>query len=267
MIWNSSSNTGAFTSHTRFLTFALAFAIIAHFDWSLRAEGTAALTPLDALPAPGTEMTIVCAYEGRESFAAAGMRSKPAQGLFHYQLYLPAGYDPAAAHPVIFFMSPGGNARPGALKEFADAHGWLVVGLTEAKNGPWEPIMGNFLAAHDDLVQRCKIAEGRKYATGFSGGARGSSLFVQLRPGFGGVLLQGAGFWFDERKYGLKKLPPGCRVAMIMGTEDNNHKEATDLQKALPKSQPFRLWEWPGGHRTPPEDLRNEALLWMSGES
>ncbi len=223
-------------------------------------------TPATELPPPGAEAAITCEIAGRESFSATGMKDKPAPGFYHYQLYLPAGFDSGAEHPAIFVMSPGGKARAAGLKPFADQAGWIVAGLTEAKNGPWEPIMGNFLAAHDDLVRRCKVAADKKFATGFSGGARGSSLFVQLRPGFRGVLLQGAGFWFEDRAYGVKELPPTCRVAMIVGTADNNHSELARLREALPRKQPFKSWEWPGGHQKPPDDLLREALLWLAAE-
>ena len=40
---------------------------------------------------------------------------------------------------------------------------------------------------------RSRRPDGKKVATGFSGGARACSLFVTLVPGFGGLIFQGAG--------------------------------------------------------------------------
>lgn len=231
-----------------------------------RATAQESPTPVAERPGPGAEATIACEYRGDESFAGTGIDAKPAAGVFHYQLYLPSGFAADAEHPAVFLMSPGGQARPAALKRFADEAGWIIAALQEAKNGPWEPIIGNFLAAHDDLVRRCKVAATRKFATGFSGGARGSSMFVQMRPGFRGVLLQGAGFWFDDGKYGIKGLPRDCRVAMIMGEQDKNRAEIARLREALPKAQQFKVWEWSGGHQKPPDAMLTEALLWIGAE-
>ena len=89
----------------------------------------------------------------------------------------------------MFIASPSGNASMGAMAERLKSGGYVVVMLVESKNGPWGPIVGNFLAAHDDVVQRVRIQEGLKFATGMSGGARASSVFVQARPGFAGLIL------------------------------------------------------------------------------
>ena len=97
----------------------------------------------------------------------------------------------------------------GTMQGYLKANGFVVVMLLDAKNGPWEPIVGNFLAAHDDVVKRVRIEEGKKYATGMSGGGRASSVFVQIRPGFCGLVTQGAGASFDGKNdyqiAGIKK--------------------------------------------------------------
>lgn len=232
-----------------------------------QADPDSAGTPSGDKPEPGAETRIACRYEGDASFEDAPLPDKPATGTFHYLLYLPEGYSDAKEHPVIFVMSPGGRARTNPLRRFADAEGWIIVALQEAKNGPWAPIMGNFLAAHEDVMRRCAADPERKYATGFSGGARGSSLFAQLRPGFRGLILQGAGFFYHEGEYGVRQLPADCRVAMLMGNQDDNHGEIARLRESLPDGQPFRVWEFDGGHGRPPRPLLDEALRWIAGES
>ena len=83
-----------------------------------------------------------------------GAMLKP--GTYHYEVYLPPGYDVETdrSYPCIFVMSPGGKPH-GLFKTFANQarqHKWIAVLLMEARNGPWEPIVSNFVAAHDDVV-------------------------------------------------------------------------------------------------------------------
>ena len=138
--------------------------------------------------------------------------------------------------------------------------------LVEAKNGPWEPIVGNFLAAHDDVIKRVRIAEGQKYATGFSGGARASSVFVQLRPGFCGLILQSAGPSFDEKNNyniaGIKR-NVALRIAMTMGSSDNNNNEV-DRMKKLFNSQRLAAFGFNGGHAWASAEIFEKAMTWLN---
>lgn len=190
-------------------------------------------------------------------------------GSYHYNLWLPKGYnaDPKKQWPCIFIMSPVGNAKMGKMGDYLRSNGFVVVMLVEAKNGPWEPIIGNFLAAHDDVIKRIRISEGKKYATGHSGGARASSLFVQLRPGFCGLILQSAGASFDDKNdyniAGLKR-NPRLRIAMTMGSTDQNKPEA-DRMKALLAPQSFTVFDFNGGHIWAPADVFEKAMAWVNG--
>lgn len=190
-------------------------------------------------------------------------------GTYHYKLWLPKGYnaDPNKQWPCMFIMSPGGNATMGRMMNYLKSSDFIVVMLVEAKNGPWEPIVGNFLAAHDDVIKRVRIAEGKKYATGFSGGARGSSVFVQLRPGFCGLILQSAGPAFDDKNNyhvaGIQKNPQ-LRIAMTMGSSDGNKIE-TDRMKKLFDGQNFAVFNFTGGHFWAPPEIFEKAMSWMKG--
>lgn len=192
---------------------------------------------------------------------------EPTAGDYHYRLWLPAGYlkDTSRRWPCLFVASAGGNARLGKMEEWVRRRGFVAVMLVESKNGPWGPIVGNFLAGHDDAVQRVRIQEGLKFATGMSGGARASSVFVQSRPGFAGLILQGAGaaqaddgsYLVDELKAG-----PGLPVAMTMGRNDRNRSEAEAL-KALLGSRRFRVFEFDGGHTWAPAEVFEQAAEWV----
>src|SRR5437879_2850126 len=81
---------------------------------------------------------------------------------------------------------------------------------------------------HDDPVKRVRIQEGLKFATGMSGGARASSVFVQIRPGFTGLIMQGASAAEDDKG---NYLIPGLKrnhellYALTMGDTDSNKPE------------------------------------------
>ena len=156
-----------------------------------------------------------------------------------------------------------------SMGNYLKSNGFVVVMLVEAKNGPWEPIVGNFLAAHDDAIKRVRIAKDKKYATGFSGGARGSSVFVQLRPGFCCLILQGAGAAFDDKNnYHISGIQtnPKLRIAMTMGSSDNNKIE-TDRMKKLFGGQSLAVFDFEGGHTWAPAEVFEKAMAWLNGNS
>ncbi|MBM3859096.1 MAG: hypothetical protein FJ395_05535 [Verrucomicrobia bacterium] len=193
--------------------------------------------------------------------------SEAAKGTYHYTLWLPKGYhaDPQRRWPCLFIASAIGNAKMGKMAPWLKANGYIAVMLVESKNGPWEPIVGNFLAAHDDVVRRVRIQEGLKFATGMSGGARACSVFVQIRPGFSGLILQGAGGAFDSKgNYhvaGLKRNTSLC-VAMTMGETDNNKGEVARVKTAL-GSMKFLPLMFNGGHTWAPQETFEQAIAWI----
>lgn len=253
------------------MRFVLPFAVSATviFNCAFAAE----TTPLTAPLSEEKEITVTCELSKTEPeqnvvvFTSAKDGEK-VKGTYHYKLWLPKGYlaDPQRRWPVMFIASPSGNAVMGAMASRLKSSSYVVVMLVESKNGPWEPIVGNFLAAHDDVVQRVRIQEGLKFATGMSGGARASSVFVQARPGFAGVILQGAGMAAGkDGNYNVDNLRkmPGFLVAMTMGEKDSNKSEVARVKSTLPGSAKFLPLSFPGGHLWAPADVFDKALTWM----
>lgn len=233
----------------------------------LRAE----TTPMTPLPVEETETEITCELtQPLRYFDAPVFGTQKAadatKGTYHYKLWVPKGYGaaPFKQWPCMFIMSPGGNASMGNMESFLKGNGFVVVMLEEAKNGDWAPIIGNFLAAHDDVSKRLHI--GAKYATGQSGGARGSSLFVQLRPGFRGLILQSAGPAFDAKgNYfvtGIRR-EGQLHLAMTMGNGDQNKSEIARM-KELFNGQKLAVFEFNGGHTWAPADTFEKAMMWLN---
>ncbi|MEX2606702.1 MAG: hypothetical protein WD708_05090 [Kiritimatiellia bacterium] len=187
----------------------------------------------------------------------------------HYDLVVPKGYndDVNRWYSVLFIASPGGNARMGKMANRLKRDGWIVVMLVESRNADkrW---MNNFLAAHDDVVSRLRVAPGAKFATGMSGGARVVSAFPGLRPGFRGVILQAAGMTYGSShdQYGKqiwRTYPEHTAVAMTMGDTDMNFKESHYLRILLNSDSPRLVDIWKGGHTWCPEDSFDRVLNWL----
>lgn len=228
-------------------------------------------TPLDQALPEEKEITIACELTTLEPHAnvpvfGSAKDSEAAKGSYHYKLWLPKGYsaDPQKRWPCWFIQSPGGKAGMGAMGGRLKSSGYVVVMPQEAKNGPWEPIVGCLLATHDDVVKRVRIQEGLKFATGFSGGARMSALLAEMRPGFSGLYLQGAGLPQKGNGYhaaGLTKIP-GLAIAMVVGAKDSNLHELKAVQAALPGAR-FLPLSFDGGHAWAPAESFDKALPWI----
>ena len=231
-----------------------------------------ATTPLTTPLVEETEIPITCELTKAPTISETRIfkspqEAKTATGVWHYKLWLPKGYLAQALKkwPCMFIMSPGGDADMGAMADHLKSKGYVVVLLVDAKNGPWGPVVGNFLAAHDDVIKRVRIEEGHKFATGHSGGARGSSLFVQARPGFGGVILQSAGPASTATGYDVSGMQRNGKlyVAMTMGNTDSNHSELDRTKAAFNNPARFRAVEFPGGHEWAPKEVFEQAIGWI----
>ena len=233
------------------------------------------VTPLDAGLREEADLWVTCALSlpprpGEIPVLQSKAECDRAASIYHYKLWLPRGYlaQPHRYWPCVFIASPFGNARMGNMAEsLKRTH--VVVMLIESRNGPWPPTIGNFLAAHDDVVRRIRIREGQKIATGLSGGARASSVFVQIRPGFAGVIMQGAGVArTDNGAYYFNHVAhyPAILFALIMGESDPRRTEIADMQhQILPDHLAVLLFH--GGHQWAPADVFAKALSWIESRA
>jgi len=181
--------------------------------------------------------------EDQEAARAERIKNPPE---YHYIAYLPAGYkaNDKREYPVLWLTSPGGGANPVTYKNFLAREQMIGIGLTESKNGPWDPIIENNAAANADVMKRFRMANGFRISTGFSGGARAASLFA-LDKAYGGVLLQGAGL---SGLGSFTKENPTCYFYGLFGIGDGNTKEADMLATGLPKASIRRFSLQSGNH-------------------
>ncbi|CAN5563286.1 hypothetical protein BH10PLA1_BH10PLA1_18380 [soil metagenome] len=228
---------------------------------SLAVFARAEVTPLDAPLEDGSTTEITVKYDGAP-VKVGKYTFKPPAGEYHYNLFLPPDYnkDPKEIFPLLFIQSPGGGSAMGKMKPRMTKDRFVVVGLVEARNGPWEPIIADFCASHDDVIKRVRIAEGFKFMTGFSGGGRSSTFMSDLRPGFIGCFPQGAGVW---PAYAETPHNPNVAMFISMGGNDSNIKELPALHQLLPPKKAFTMVFHEGGHGNAPQDVVEQGWDWL----
>lgn len=230
---------------------------------------SAQTTPLTDPLVDEHEIIITCEYTSEskrpdQKVLESKAEEKAMNGIYHYKLRLPKGYmaDPTKSWPVMFIAAPGGKAGMGNMGAYLKEHGIIMVMLQESKNGPFAPMLGNFLAAHDDLVQRVRVLEGQKYCTGWSGAALGSSTFILARPGFAGAILQGHG----PNDVDAIKRNPKLHIAMLVGETDTAFPLLEPAKRAMPASR-FLGMVFPGGHMWAPTEYFNKAMDWLTAKA
>ena len=231
---------------------------------SLQAEEASPLTmPLTA----GNETLVTCFVKGGKKLTSKGGKGTSEdttkadwKKAYHYKVYIPENYDEdkEKRYPCMFIASPGGNPGMGNMAKRLKDNNWVVVMLVESRNNApdW---LANFIAAHDDVIQRVRICDGFKVATGMSGGARCASEYPRYRRGFRGVILQAAGFF--SREY--EKYPAKTTVATTFGNKDANLFESQRVRRHLNPKTPRYIEVFEGGHSWAPEETFNRALDWI----
>jgi hypothetical protein len=180
---------------------------------------------------------------------------------YHYTCFLPSRYDPAVPTPVLMNFSPDGNAEPLSPKR-AESLGWIMIGLTESRNGPWEPVCANRDAVLFDLRRRFNIDMKRIYFSGLSGGARAAALSAASYPdACAGLLCIGAS------SKGATPAP-NIPIAFLVGETDINRPEVEGVYHAQQEAgRSVRLALHPGGHTWGRPEDHEAALQWLASQA
>ena len=181
-----------------------------------------------------------------------------------YALYIPSYYYESDQEewPVIYaFDAAARGALPVELfSEAAEKYGYIIAGSNISENGPWEPILRAAEKMFKDTESRFKIDQKRRYAAGFSGGARVATTVAVLYGTFEGVIGCGAGF--------SNNYPPHFDLEFdyfgLVGNRDFNYQEMHYLDDWLGKYNINHfIYEFQGGHEWPPAGAITEAVTWL----
>ena len=181
-----------------------------------------------------------------------------------YALYLPSGYRPDRAWPVLYALDARGNGAAVAeiFKAGAERYGWVVASsYNSASDLSVDPNPAALRAMWTDTHARLALDDRRVYVAGYSGTVRSAIRLALVAPGsILGIFGAGAGFPFER--------PPAKGDPFdffgTVGTRDFNYYEMLDLEKKLAAlALPFRIDVFTGDHAWPPPELAARGIGWL----
>lgn len=181
-----------------------------------------------------------------------------------YALYLPSAYVPEKRWPILYLYEARARGAPYTerFRPAAEALGWIVATSNEVQSdGPLDPALKAAVAVLADTDARLSIDPKRRYAGGFSGGARLATILGAIvKGGLAGVVLSGAGF---AEEYPPTKETPFA-VAGLVGDFDYNFVEMRSLRRKLGKlGVANHLSIFSGRHEWAPADHATAALEFL----
>ncbi len=182
-----------------------------------------------------------------------------------YELYIPPTAPTQSPSPILYCFDPGGNGKSVllSLASMALEQGWIIAASNNSRNGPWADIFVAQDAVMRDTEHRLNLHPTRRFATGFSGGARASlALAFRYPEKLCGVLCLGAGWpsntWLEPSDDRLV-------VYMIIGTSDSNNEYDIPRTEGILGDYGIRctVQEWNAGHTFPPQHMLATACRWL----
>ncbi|GMV99613.1 MAG: hypothetical protein AMXMBFR84_07520 [Candidatus Hydrogenedentota bacterium] len=184
-----------------------------------------------------------------------------------YELYVPSTYDSKTPHSILYVFDAGAKTKELMNQLYAGVAplGWIMAASNNSRNGPWADIFAAQDAVVKDTEVRLNLHPSRRFATGFSGGARASlALAFRFPDKVCGVLAMGAGWPINtDLKPGGKPLA----VFILIGNQDSNL--AKDIPETAAKLQqagitPY-VQQYAGGHEWPHPNTIAPCLQWLNG--
>lgn len=202
----------------------------------------------------------------------AGLTAAPlASGTYEeneYLVYVPDGIDTDQKYPLIVAFSPSGDAD-GLVKTWgphADRNKCLVMASKIIKNGMDIPLYLKRLRKliWERVGEQFPVQTDRVIALGTSGGGMAAHLFSFFHPDTVGAVISSVGYIHENSLKHKDTYPQGKVCAFLTSPTDFNYKLMQEDKKFLTSlNWKLKWYEFEGGHRTAPEDVREEALKWV----
>jgi len=213
-------------------------------------------------------LTFVCILFSGNVFAQV---PAPVAGMHEdneYLVYVPEGLSEGVRYSLIVGFSPSANARGliSTWKGHADKHLCLILASKIVKNGM---DISRYLVRlrkliHEKVASEYPIMPDRIIAVGTSGGGMASHLFSFFHEDTVAAVITSVGY-IHENSLKQKAVYPRNKVcAFLTSPTDFNYKLMKEDRKFL-SSLDWRVkwYEFEGGHRTAPEEIREEAITWV----
>jgi predicted esterase len=181
-----------------------------------------------------------------------------------YALYLPSGYRPDRAWPIIYALDGRGHGDQAAeaLKMGAERYGWILASSYNSRSDESiDPNVTAIRAMWADTHARLAVDDRRIYLAGLSGTVRSAVNLALAAPGTVIGILGGAAGFPTERPP-TKDLP--FDFFATIGDQDFNYYEMMALEKKLAAlALPHRIETFAGGHTWPPAGLAARGIGWL----
>ncbi|SPE62692.1 hypothetical protein SBV1_880016 [Verrucomicrobia bacterium] len=184
-----------------------------------------------------------------------------------YSVYVPAGLQPAQKYPLVVLLSPGGDANQMIehWKGVAERFKWILLASKRFHNGDSPLGVFNDVAA---LVRenrlKLPIDEKKIIASGISGGAMGSHMFVYEHPDLISGVIANTGM-IDKEYATYPNYPRGKFVAFLASPTDFRYGDMQGDRRFLEGLGWKTEWiEFQGGHVLAPPSVYEQAAEWVS---
>jgi poly(3-hydroxybutyrate) depolymerase len=205
-------------------------------------------SPKENFPAGQLLEKIICKHDTSQSYA----------------LYLPSGYSPDKAYPVVFAFDPHGTGKlpVSNYQELAEKYKFILAGSNNSKNGvAWDDVQKIANTFFADVQVRCNADPQRIYLLGFSGGARIANGLTISNGSITGAICCGAA----APASAIPNPRSNYFFMAITGNADFNYTEIRKYDKVDLAGHPVKhaLLVFEGKHEWPPLPTMDEAFLWM----
>lgn len=202
----------------------------------------------------------------------AGVRAEGiASGTFEeneYVIYVPDGLEEGQKYPMIAAFSPSGDGN-GMIEtwgQHADANRCIIMASKIIKNGMDIPAYLNRFRKliWEKVATEYPIKPDCVIALGTSGGGMASHLFSFFHPDTVAAVISNVGYIHENSLKHRDSYPKGKVCAFLTSPTDFNYKLMKEDEKFLTSLEWTLKWyEFEGGHRTAPAEMREEALAWV----
>lgn len=178
-----------------------------------------------------------------------------------YLIYLPKGLVPGKKYPLVFALSPSGNALSmiSTWTAVADRRSWIVAASTEFKQGArFTASMDALAAALTEIEQTYAIDPTRVIFSGFSDGGMAAHAFAQFHAErVRAVVINTA---IIQPTFMNDRYPSGKTAVLIASPTDPRFADMKRDQTFLEQRGWKTIWlEFEGGHAIAPRGTYDRA--------
>ena len=182
-----------------------------------------------------------------------------------YLVYLPDGLEPGKKYPLVFALSPNGDARTmiAVWTAVAEKHHWIIAASKQFRNGQeFGPSLKEIEAELNDVESAYAVDPTRVIFTGISGGGMGSHGVARYYPSRVRAIVVNTGMMHASFRSG--DYPEGKTVVFLASPTDFRYGEMKSDRSFLEQHHWKTHWiEFPGGHTLAPAAVYEQAAGWL----